>query len=320
VSGATSWKLSTRVALWSLAAGTGFVVLLAITAYLFQKTGAMEELEADAQEELEEMRQLFLATPRTPQAFERCADSLEEQHSGNAMAWRVWERTSGALWASVVPRLLRAIRRARRRRPRAGPVLDHGSSPQSSPSGCSWTAPNSAGPAEFGWAALLIVWPQRDLVPRGRPGAASALPCTASPRSPERAGAVPAMDTAAPGRMRDIVAALGRIARVRSGSDAARILAAGLAHELRSPLQPADAGRDHALARARARGLPRHPANQIDELQGSSARGQPLTLARRPVAPANVRGLRPRLEEPTPAQRRKRAQRSGVRLRTISPS
>ena len=79
--------------------------------YWYVHRGVSREITYLASEEVEEMQVRFEnLAQKTPQAFERIAAELGKSHPANPFAWRVWRRADLSLWHQVGPEEMLAQR------------------------------------------------------------------------------------------------------------------------------------------------------------------------------------------------------------------
>jgi len=227
--------------------GTGFAGLLAILGCILVHIETARELDAIAEEELEEMVSAFAASQGRPEDFASASETLQLSHPDNGMAWRVWRRADGSRWGSFGRADLVALipvavglepglgyfQRWQRDELNAelelGLLLDGGR--EVAGERLFFLVATSTVVAAAGVSFLAGRFLGR------RVGGALRQIAT------ETRSAVHASDLSGdlgnlPEEIEDVVAALREsMARVREESDKARLLASGLAHELRSPLQ-----------------------------------------------------------------------------------
>jgi len=272
MSAPANWQLSARITRWCLVVGTSFVALLAVIGCVLEHVETQHELDAIVEEELEEMVASFGATHGTPEDFAASAAELQDSHPDDAMAWRVW-RTDGTPWTSLGPaELARRLPQARELAPDVGsdsrwrtaaltPELTVGLLLEGGREVASEREFMIAALSSVACAAGMSFLAGRFLGRR----IGSVLREIASETRAGHAAEVAAL----PAELRDVVLALNEsLARVRSESDQARLLASGLAHELRSPLQNLLLQAEVALLRERESAEYRTAlARQVVELQ-----------------------------------------------------
>lgn len=247
MSSARGWQLSTRIQTWSVLLGTSSVAALALVSIVLVHLETRRELDALLQEELGEMIEPFTASAGTPADFERCVDSLQASHPFNDMAWRVWRRSDGSVWGTfgraalvahlpAVPHDDGAGEPFRRWRAQhlddeleVGLLLDGGPEARSER-----LFVLVAGSAIVAAAAVSFV-AGRVL---GRRVGKALRTIAAEARAASGATELASAHAGLPDELRAVVHALDdALARIRDESDKARLLASGLAHELRTPLQ-----------------------------------------------------------------------------------
>ena len=93
-----SWSLAARLS-WTFAATTLVLVLgiAGISAWYLHQS-VQRELDALLVEEVDEMVALFASSDGSLEAFEALATELQEHHAINPMAWRVWDVDTGEIW------------------------------------------------------------------------------------------------------------------------------------------------------------------------------------------------------------------------------
>lgn len=258
---ARPWSLERRIALWCTLVGVVFVTLLAVVGVVLVHHETRQELDAIASEELEEMIGAFANTAGTPDDFAAACHTLQLSHPDDSMAWRVWRRADGTPWGTFGREHVRALLPAE---PRAEPTLGRF---------LRWRSAALDEELEVG----LLLEGGREvaserlfiLVALSTVAGASVLSYAAGRALGRRVGrtlretaertrhAVHAADLAdspadLPEEIIEVVTALrGALQRIREESDRARLLAAGLAHELRSPLQNLLTAGEVALLRER---------------------------------------------------------------------
>ena len=259
---ARPWSLARRITLWCTLVGVGFVSLLAAVGILLVHHETNLELDAIASEELEEMIGAFANTSGTPDDFAAACHTLQLSHPDDSMAWRVWRRADGTPWGTFGREHVRALLPAEARtEPTLGRFLRWRAAPLDDALEVGLLL---EGGREVASERLFI------LVALSTVAGASVLSYAAGRALGQRVGrtlretaertrsAVHAADLGdspadLPEELLDVVAALrGALQRIREESDRARLLAAGLAHELRSPLQNLLTAGEVTLLRERA--------------------------------------------------------------------
>lgn len=244
---ASSWRLSGRITRWCLAVGTGFVVLLAALGYLLVHLDTQEELDLIVEEELQELTYSFAALPGTRADFAASVKALEESHPDGRMAWRVWSRADGSIWDSFGPaELLEQVPPTAAESPALGAFMR-------------WS--KGALTSDLDVGLLLEGDREREYERRFAIVALSTIACAAGisflagrflglriagalrgiseqARASVRSAEFSPGASRLPEEMKEVVEALREAhGQIRGESDQARLLASGLAHELRSPLQ-----------------------------------------------------------------------------------
>jgi signal transduction histidine kinase len=242
---ARTWSLANRVTLWSTGLGTGFVALLAVIGGVLVHFETRESLDSIATEEMEEMIGAFRTSRGTREDFAIAAEALQRSHPDDAMAWRVWDRSDGSVWGSFGhPELLRLL-----------PQENH------PPSELDRAHRHRAGELDARLSLALLLEGGREVAAERRFWIAAGLLVLVAAGASYLAGRLlarricAALETIAAGaraeeqtagattpeglpvEMHAVVGALRQtLARIRVESERTRVLASGLAHELRSPL------------------------------------------------------------------------------------
>jgi signal transduction histidine kinase len=244
-----------------LAVGTGSVSILAALGMLLAYADTQEELDSLAKEEFEELVEMFRPLAGTRADFQAATDELRTMHPDASMAWRVWNRTDGSVWGSFgPPESLAGIPLERGVAPEVGVFSRWLEAPLTDELELGYLLEGvreRAYARRFLMVALSTVagaiavsyFAGRFLGRRiGESLQRIAEEARASVRGPR-----PALEASLlPEEVRDVVEALREaFAQVRGESDKARLLASGLAHELRSPLQSLLMQAEVALLRER---------------------------------------------------------------------
>lgn len=333
VSRGPSLRLSTRITRWCVAVGTGFVVLLTGISLVVLYLDEQEELDAIAKEEMVEMAFAFGASDGTSADFATCAAWLQASHPENGMAWRVWNREDGSLWGSFgADPLLARVPMTRTGAPSRGAFVRWSRAPLTAELEVGFLI---EGGRELAHLRTFL------LVALATIALAAGISFLAGSFLGRRVGGALceiARDTRAstqgdrlsprprlPEEMEEVVDALREaLARIRSESERARLLASGLAHELRSPLQNLLLQAEVTLLRERTdveyRAALSRQILDLEEL--SRAVDNLVTLCAPPEARKALFGevfdlaaearLRSSREEARLAQ-------AGIRLRTLAP-
>lgn len=261
-----SWSIASRLTRWyALTIGLLVVSVTAISTWFVSESIA-RELDALVLEELDEMGAAFPITGRTRDDFTAIAHDLNREHPENPFAWRVWSAETGELWQEVgnkwlvdqMPDSPEALGRTsaptaglRYRLERIEPDLVMGLMVDGS-----WQVALLRrmfllfGLVTIVFASLAIAlgsWFGRRLAGHLR-----------SVASQVRAVQAPSVDAnlqveGAPEEIRQVADALSEMLRnIRRESDRARLMTAGLAHELRSPIQNLIGEASVALLRGRS--------------------------------------------------------------------
>jgi len=246
VSAADSWSLETRITRWCVGVGTGFVALLAIVGCVLVYLEAGRELDAIADEEITEMIAAFAASPGRREDFSAAVTAAQSAHPDDKMAWRVWNHGDASPWGSfgrtrVLERIPADARhgpeldsRVRYRRAALNNELDVALLLQGGPE-------VKSSRLFFAVAGVTVVaaagasWLAGRFLGRRIGGTLHAI--AAETRAAVQAQDLPRHENL-PDEISAVVAALrDALTRLRDESDHTRLLASGLAHELRSPLQ-----------------------------------------------------------------------------------
>lgn len=264
MSPAGPWLLSRRITRWCVLVGTGFVALLAMVGIVLVHIETANELDALVSEELGETIRPFAESGRTPQDFAAIAVALQESHPFNAMAWRVWKRADGSQWGSFGDAQLLALLPAKSsEQPSTGSFMLWRTAqltPELEVGLLLAGGGQVAGERTFALVALSIValaagmsFLAGRLLGRrvGRVLGGIAAESRANALEDASAHATDGL----PLEMRAVVEAQREaLARIRAESDRARLLASGVAHELRTPLQNLLLQAEVALLRERPAG------------------------------------------------------------------
>ncbi len=244
------WSLATRLT-WAFTASTlVLVVAIAGLSAWYLRESVHRELDALLVEELHEMVALHAASEQGNEAIEAIAADLQEHHPANRMAWRVWDAETGEVLDQFGPRrfltpdvpamepLGRSYRLDGGRRWRSeeltsdrvvGLVLD---------GSAQLAMLRRYGVAAAGLIAaslLLALLVGRALIRRGC-GMLHAI--ADRTRRAGAGGEAPPPLRHLPDEMREVVDALeDLLARTRKEQEDAKLFTAGLAHEMRSPIQ-----------------------------------------------------------------------------------
>jgi signal transduction histidine kinase len=208
-----------------------------------------EEIGALAREELEETRAYFASGPTSLEAFADAARDMSMSHPENRLAWRIWNDASGELWTEFGAPELLALG------PRARPTLSGIHAPQDHLRIATGTLDGGltaavvldvtaqierfrrfllAAPGFVLLATLLATLAGHLVAQRVSTLLAGVAECA---RTEEAVDRWPSPG-AAPQEIQAVVSALqDTLRRIREETENARLMIAGLAHELRSPLQ-----------------------------------------------------------------------------------
>lgn len=259
-----AWSFARRIALWFTAATTllGCAIWIASAALL--RVAAERELQALLSEEFDELQPRLEAEKAGPEWLERELDELIRMHPSNQLTWTVWSATTGervlhrgrgpvpaqAMPAPMAPGRSAAlgeerIWRAQRLAPDLVVALSITTWPQRRHArAAAWlllgvvvvaTALSSLGGAMFGRR-----------VARELRLVAARVRAVRSPDEPV------GDDRGAPEEIREVSDALrAMLEQIRDEAERVRIVTAGMAHELRSPIQTLLGETEVALLRER---------------------------------------------------------------------
>ena len=264
------WKLSTRLTVSFLLTTTLLMAVLAGAGTWVSFRSVFRELDALVLEELEETRLNFYLTDREEEDFARVTSTLQSQHPQNPMAWRVWDPSSRAPALRMgTTELLRALSGSwpelapKNDEPmvgRLGPLvwgvtsLDDGRL-----LGVAFDGSAQLGLARnFGWIAVLLVaasaltsWIVGRLL--GARIATQLERVAESMRGVQGPGdEVRRPHVDAPEEIREVSEALSEmLGNIQEELQNSRLMTAGLAHELRSPIQNVLGSAEVSLLRER---------------------------------------------------------------------
>jgi len=277
-----SWSIATRITRWGLMITLGCVISLGTVAFIFLYLEARTEIDELASEELSELRTAFLATEGTPEDFAATCQVLGQHHPHDPMAWRAWQRRDGSLWTTagdqdlvrqlpdspLAEQALAGLDDAYRWRTAAigpdltvGLLLDGRHQMMSAQGFLLAAVPLLLVSAGASWLATRLLGQRisRLLAEVSASAQKAALDSSPAPHARED---LPSELQAVSLALRDA------LQRIQRESEGARLMASGLAHELRSPLQNLLMQAEVALMKERSAPEYRaHIAGQFDELQ-----------------------------------------------------
>jgi len=273
------WSIAGRMTAWFAGTTASLILLTAGLSgwFLYQSVG--RELDALAKEELDEARAMFLSSDRTPDEFREIAVDLAGEHPANPLAWRIWE-ANGDVWLEAGrTELLEQVQPSRS-------VLDHTVRPGR---GLRWRVEpigerrvgvildgsvQTALLRRYGVFSMvlaavssLLAWlVAATLARRTARMLRLVADRTRLIREPRERIAFDGADL--PEEVGDIVDALVEmLEKIRTEAERADLMTAGLAHELRSPIQNLMGEADVALLRERDAGEYRRVIeSQLEEL------------------------------------------------------
>ena len=248
---APAWSLARRLTGLFLASTTLFVLLIAATSTWHLLRAIDKDIDSLTEEETEKARFLLRELPQSQAEFERIAQDLDTENSKDRIALRVWKPGVAEAWGEFGVREL-LVDAGPARAPLGKTVdLGHGHRWRSVELNGGWVL----GVAVDGSPSFLLL--ERFLIGV----AAIVIACivisllvgrvffqrvsqllhrvAASARSARATGTAVEFDVeGAPEEIREVAAALQEmLAHVRKEAEEARVFTAGLAHELRSPVQ-----------------------------------------------------------------------------------
>ena len=245
-----SWSLRARVMRWAVV--STFLVVGSTWALgtWFVRASVEREFNSLVQEEIHEMSVLFRTSDGGRSDFARFADQVRGEHPANPMAWRVWELETGEIWGDFgATRLLEEFQvnsspgTTRIERSGAGWKEERiGDSLQAGLllDGKAHTAVLAKFQAYFAVVALVAV-----VLLIGGGALFSRRTASLLEQVAERARAAkPLRESAdlsvegAPEEIRDVSEAFEELlANIRNEQARTKLLTAGIAHEMRSPIQ-----------------------------------------------------------------------------------
>ena len=245
------WSLKGRMLRWLGATSAIGALALSATGAWFVSTAASRQLDALLQEELDEVRAVFPFTEQDAQAFEKIAGELDALHPASRFAWRVWKPDGDLLLGEfgVTEHLRRDVPA---REPLDQTVQAEG--------GARWRttrlptghvvglvveeAPHFVVVRTYGMVAVVFVLVAfaaiylvgRSLALRMSRSLSSIAARAREVHAPTDHLGMQRADL--PDEIREVVEALELMLRnIRGEMENSRMLIAGLAHELRSPIQ-----------------------------------------------------------------------------------
>ncbi|MBL8857257.1 MAG: hypothetical protein JNL28_01960 [Planctomycetes bacterium] len=277
-----SWSLARRLTRMFLATTLMFVVAISVASGLFLWNSVEQQVDALANEEVEETTAEFRNRPFDLDAFRKAVDTEQRRHPENAMGWRIWSKDDSSTptefghvellsqeWPSPVAartpiRLDRWMRTATVRLAdgtRIGLVID--GSAQYRRLGLYAIVVGSLVALTF---AITLLVSRRFFVK------VSTILRTVAQRlraADSRTEQVELSVEGAPEEIRDVALALSEtLAKIRAEMEDARVFTAGIAHELRSPVQNLIGETEVALIANREPEAYRHVLDShLDELR-----------------------------------------------------
>ncbi|MFT7670261.1 MAG: signal transduction histidine kinase, partial [Planctomycetota bacterium] len=245
------WSLRSRMMRW-LALTTGVVALvMSLTGLGFVHTAADRQAEALLQEELDEARVAFLFRDFDMGAFAEFATGISSHHPGNQLAWRVWSPDGSELIGEVG-----ATETLKPGAPMASPLMET----QQLKDGYRWRAvqlksghtialllndaPFRRIVDQYIVVALICIaagFASIFLVGRAFSTKLSGILSRIARRAREVQATTGTMELSnedLPEEVYEVVEALeDMLHNIRSETEASRTLIAGMAHELRAPIQ-----------------------------------------------------------------------------------
>ncbi|MCB9907419.1 MAG: hypothetical protein H6830_06860 [Planctomycetes bacterium] len=92
------WSLANRLTLWFTVLTVLLVGMIAGVSTLFVLGATTREFDALAKEEIDELRAIFRDRPLEAEEMHKEANSLHTSHPGVRMAWRLWNKDTGKKW------------------------------------------------------------------------------------------------------------------------------------------------------------------------------------------------------------------------------
>jgi signal transduction histidine kinase len=278
------WSLARRTTLWFAGTAIGLIGAISCLSGWFVYQSVNRELDALMLEELHEMGAMFSTSEGKVDDFDHIARELGNEHPGNSLAWRVWD-AEGELWGEFGrAELLQPGRPSaqivdRTHRPGGGlrwrtQVLDSGHRVGLVVDGSAQIALLR----RYGVYALVLLalsgvaaWFVAFVLSRRLRSLLNGV--AAGARTAGKSGGTLEIELdELPVEIRDVAEALSEtLTRIRSESERANLMTAGLAHELRSPIQNLMGEAEVALMRHRTPEEYRAVLeSQVDELRDLS--------------------------------------------------
>ena len=249
--GAPAWSLARRLTGLFLVSTTFFVLLIAATSTWHLVRAIDKDIDSLAEEETEKAHFMLRELPQSPADFERIAQALDTENSKDRIALRVWKPGQSEPWGEFGVREL--LVDAGPARAPLGKTIDlgHGHRWRSVELSSGWVlgvavdgSPNFLLLQRFLIGVAVIVAAcigisllvGRLFIQRVSQLLHRVAESARSVRSPGTAIEVDI--EGAPQEIREVATALQEaLAHLRTESEEARVFTAGLAHELRSPVQ-----------------------------------------------------------------------------------
>jgi len=277
-----AWSIRRWLTRWLALTSIGLILAIASFSAWFLRTAVNRELDALVNEELDEMHALFSVTDGAADEFDAIAADLASSHSANPFAWRVWS-LDGSVWhesgdrdllerAGIQPAPLEVTRHSGRDLRWRVEALDDGRRVGLVVDGSVQVALL----ARFGLISACLVtgasflaWAVASFLSR-RTSELLRLVAEGA-RAADGAGPDERLTNGAdlPEEIREVARALrATLAHIQAESNRAQLMTAGLAHELRSPLQNLLGEAEVALMRSRDPAeYQRVLESQMDELR-----------------------------------------------------
>lgn len=276
------WRLTTRIALLAVATA-GFVSISMIwTSSIYFRSAVRDEILALGREEVAEMRAYFSASPGTPESFRDISVQLQDNHPSIRLSWVVW-RDNGEPWGEFGEK---------KQFERVGPVSRVTGLEEDLGGGFSWFTAKLADGLSMGlltnnteqalvveqfwlntstFASIALVLSVLGGLLIGRQAGHHLSEVAKNVRSIDAFDSSQKLNVGnLPVEIRNVVNALSdMLANIRSERDRVMVMTAGLAHELRSPIQNMLGSTEVALLRERDGDRYREVLDgQIQELRG----------------------------------------------------
>ena len=258
------WSLQYRLTFWFAVTAVVLGGAVSATCAWLLSRSLERELTGLVLEEFDEMEALLGASDGSPEAFLSIADEIALHHPENAVSWVVWERATGAIWAQRLRSPLPEEARPAPMPPGRVLVLEDGNRWRAQAQGEGLVMGMLLGAESrlalarrfelflFVFVGVAVVLATLAGALFGRRVARQLHRVADEARSVRSPGEDLGEVLGAPEEIREVSDALQEmLANIRLESEKARIVAAELAHELRSPIQNLLGETEVALLRER---------------------------------------------------------------------